>query len=181
MLSTSPTQALPGWILTEPLRPSPAIPILVLPICTTTSIPASSASFSTSIPPEELESVNIEVDAAGKILKEWDLAQIISDAMTAGGDDPGKFVFPSPFDWFHNNATTYNRADDSLIVSSRENFVICIDYETGAIKWILGDTTKLWYPFPSLAQYALTLAPGSLPPIGQHASSLTYDQGPPRL
>ena len=96
---------------------------------------------------EELESVNIEVDAAGKILKEWDLAQIISDAMTAGGDDPSKFVFPSPFDWFHNNATTYNRADDSLIVSSRENFVICLDYETGAIKWILGDTTKLWYTF----------------------------------
>jgi len=126
---------------------------------------------------EELESVNIEVDAAGKILKEWDLAQIISDAMTAGGDDPSKFVFPSPFDWFHNNATTYNRADDSLIVSSRENFVICLDYETGAIKWILGDTTKLWYTFPSLAQYALTIAPGSLPPIGQHASSLTYDQG----
>lgn len=126
---------------------------------------------------DELESVNIEVDATGKIIKEWHLAQIISDAMIAGGDDPSQFVFPSPDDWFHNNAVAYNRADDSLIVSSREDFVICLDYETGAIKWILGDTTKFWHTFPSLAKYALTVAPGGVPPIGQHAPSITYDQG----
>jgi hypothetical protein len=97
--------------------------------------------------------------------------------MIAGGDDPSQFVFPTPADWFHNNAATYNRADDSLIVSSRENFVICIDYETSAIKWILGDTTKKWFQFfPSLRKFALTLAPGSLPPIGQHSTSITYDQ-----
>jgi hypothetical protein len=125
----------------------------------------------------QFESVNIEVDATGKVLKTWNLAQIISDAMTAGGDDPSQFVYPSPTDWFHNNAVAYNRADDSLIVSSRENFLICIDYETGAIKWILGDTKKKWYQFPSLAKYALTLTSGSLPPIGQHAPSVTYDQG----
>jgi hypothetical protein len=63
-----------------------------------------------------------------------------------------------------------------LIISSRENFLICIDYQTSAIKWILGDPTKQWFQFPSLRQYALTLAPGSLPPIGQHAVSITYDQ-----
>jgi len=125
----------------------------------------------------QFESVNIEVDAAGKLLKTWDLAKIISDAMIAGGDDPSQFVYPAPTDWFHNNAVAYNRADDSLIVSSRENFLICIDYETAAIKWILGDTTKKWYQFPSLAKYALTLASGSMPPIGQHAPAVTYDQG----
>jgi hypothetical protein len=63
-----------------------------------------------------------------------------------------------------------------LIVSSRENFLICLDYKTSAIKWILGDTTKKWYQFPSLRKFALMLAPGSLPPIGQHAPSITYDQ-----
>lgn len=118
----------------------------------------------------------VEVDYAGTVLKTWNLANIISDAMTAGGDDPSQFVFPAPMDWFHNNAVTYNQADDSLIVSSRENFVISIDYSTGAIKWIMGDTTKKWYEFPSLAQYALTMNPGSLPPIGQHATSITFDQ-----
>ena len=97
--------------------------------------------------------------------------------MRAGGDDPSAFVYSAPpDDWFHNNSVAYNRADNSLIISSRENFLICIDYETGAIKWILGDPTKKWYQFASLRQYALTLTSGSLPPIGQHAISVTYDQ-----
>src|SRR5437667_7634757 len=122
------------------------------------------------------ECVDIEVDAAGNVLKTWNLADIISAAMRAGGDDPSQFVYPPPNDWFHNNSVAYNRADDSLIVSSRENFLICIDYETGAIKWILGDPTKKWYQFPSLKKFALTLAPGSLPPTGQHAVSVTFDQ-----
>ena len=129
----------------------------------------------------DYESVIMEIDGgSGTVLKTWNLANIISAAMIAGGDDPSQFVFQrtpqANNDWFHNNAVAYNRADDSLIVSSRENFVICIDYETGTIKWILGDPTKKWHQFPSLAQFALMLAPGSLPPIGQHAVSVTYDQ-----
>ena len=125
---------------------------------------------------EYYNSVAIEVDASGNVLKVWKLGNIISAAMRAGGDDPTQFVHYSPRDWFHLNGVTYNRADDSLIVSSRENFLICLDYNTGAIKWILGDPTKKWYQFPSLRRFALTLAPGSLPPIGQHAPSITYDQ-----
>lgn len=122
------------------------------------------------------ESVNIEVDAAGNVLKIWNLADIISAAMLAGGDDPSQFVYPRPTDWFHNNAATYNRADDSVIISSRQHFLICLDYKTDAIKWILGDPTKEWYQFPSLRNYALALADGTHPPIGQHAVSITYDQ-----
>ena len=125
---------------------------------------------------EYYNSVNIEVDAAGNVLKVWKLGDIISAAMRAGGDDPSQFVYYSPTDWFHNNSVTYNRADDSVIISSRENFLICLDYETNAIKWILGDPTKKWYQFPSLRKFALTLASGSLPPIGQHAVSVTFDQ-----
>ncbi len=125
---------------------------------------------------EFYESVIMEVDLSGAVLKTWNLADIISAAMTAGGDDPSQFVYPAPLDWFHNNAVTYNRADDSLIVSSRESFVISIDYSTGAIKWIMGDTTKKWYEFPSLAKFALTMASGSLPPIGQHSTSIAFDQ-----
>lgn len=121
------------------------------------------------------ESVIFEIDTSGNVLNTWDLAQIISDAMTAGGDDPSQFVQPAPNDWFHNNSATYRASDDSLIVSSRENFVIALDYSTGAIKWILGDPTKQWYQFPSLRKYALTLGTNSLPPIGQHAVSITSD------
>jgi arylsulfate sulfotransferase len=123
-----------------------------------------------------LESAVIEVDALGNVSKTWDMAHIISAAMIAGGDDPSQFVFPAPNDWFHLNGVAYNRANDSLIVSSRENFLICLDYNTSAIKWILGDPTKKWHQFSSLRKFALTLAPGSLPPIGQHAPSVTFDQ-----
>ena len=123
------------------------------------------------------ESEILEVDKSnGSVLKIFNMADIISAAMTAGGDDPSQFVYPLSADWFHNNGAAYNRADDSLIVSSRENFVICLDYETRAIKWILGDPTKKWFQFPSLRRFALTVAPGSLPPIGQHAPSITFDQ-----
>jgi arylsulfate sulfotransferase len=118
----------------------------------------------------------IEVDASGTVLKIWDLAHIISAAMIAGGDDPSQFVYPSPTDWFHLNGVTYNRADDTLILSSRENFLICIDYETNGIRWILGDPTKKWHQFPSLRNFALALPAGSLPPIGQHTPSIAFDQ-----
>jgi arylsulfate sulfotransferase len=125
---------------------------------------------------DETESVNLEVDAAGNLLRTWNLADIISAAMIAGGDDPTQFVYPAPSDWFHNNACAYRSSDNSLIVSSRENFVIALDYDSGTIKWILGDPTKHWYQFPSLRAFSLTLAPGTLPPIGQHAVSMPGDQ-----
>src|SRR6266516_4002887 len=124
------------------------------------------------------ESETLEINSSdGTVLRTFNMASIISAAMIAGGDDPSQFVCPTPTDWFHNNGVAYNRADDSLIVSSRENFLICIDYETRAIKWILGDPTKKWYQFPSLRKFALAVAPGSLAPIGQHAPSITFDQG----
>ena len=125
---------------------------------------------------DQSESVNIEVDAGGNVLRTWKLADVISAAMIAGGDDPRQFVYPAPNDWFHNNACTYRSSDNSLIVSSRENFVIAIDYDSGNIKWILGDPTKHWYQFASLRHFSLSLAPGTLPPIGQHSVSMPRDQ-----
>ncbi len=124
----------------------------------------------------DYNSVVIELNGSGSVLKIWNMANIIRAAMIAGGDDPNQFVYPSPTDWFHLNGVTYNRADDSLIVSSRENFLICLDYTTSAIKWILGDPTKKWYQFPSLRRFALTVPPSSLSPIGQHTPSISYDQ-----
>ncbi len=123
----------------------------------------------------QIESTNMEVDAEGNILKTWRLADIITAAITAGGEDASPFVKPAPADWFHNNAVTYKRSDDSLLVSSRENFVIALDYATSAIKWVLGDTTKQWHQFQSLRTFALTLGNNTLSPIGEHALSITND------
>jgi hypothetical protein len=122
----------------------------------------------------DLESTLNEFTLAGGYSKEWDFAAIVRDHMSAGGDDPTLFVRPGK-DWFHSNAAAYDARDDSLIVSSRENFVIDVDYETGAIRWLLGDPTKYWYQFPSLRAKALTLTGSGLYPIGQHALSITSD------
>lgn len=131
-----------------------------------------------------IASVHLEVDAiTGEVLKRWNLAEIISAAMIADGDEPSGFVrkakghydFQAFEDWTHNNAVAYRQSDNSIIISSRENFVICIDYDTSAIKWILGDPAKQWYQYPSLRKFALALTPGTLPPIGQHSVSITKD------
>lgn len=128
----------------------------------------------------QVESVILEVDAAGAVLKRWDFANIVRAAMVAGGDDPSGFVKTrgaASDDWFHLNASTYRRSDDTLIASSRENFVIAVDYNTGALKWVLGDTTKLWYQnYPSLRAYALSLGPNTVSPIGHHAVSIYRDR-----
>lgn len=134
---------------------------------------------------EYIASVLIEVDPVdGHILDKWDFAKIISNAITAGGDDPSTFVravqngdysSTSPSDWFHNDAHWYRSADDTLVVSSRENFVIAVDYQSKAIKWIFGDKTKAWYVnFPSLRPFALSAINGPTP-VGQHAISITAD------
>lgn len=118
-----------------------------------------------------LESNLAEIGTDGKILKEWDLAAIFRAAMRAGGDDPSNFVRDG-IDWFHMNSAIYVPADDSLLVSSRENFVVKLDYKTGHIKWLFGDTTKHWYAdYPSLRALALRLTAGKQP-IGQHTLSI---------
>ncbi len=135
------------------------------------------------------ESVAIEVDKSGNILHSWNFAGTISAAMQAGGDNPASFVKTGGADWFHNNSITYRPSDDTLVVSSRENFVMGIEYTTGALKWILGDSSKYWHTFPSLAAYSLALqptnlppiapattSPVTLPPIGQHGLSVYRDQ-----
>jgi len=111
---------------------------------------------------------------AGNITKDWNFAHILRDYMTSQGDDPSTFIRPG-IDWFHSNAATYDARDNSVIVSSRENFLIKVNYDTGNIIWIFGDPTKYWYTFPSLRAKAITLESGGLYPIGQHATSITSD------
>jgi len=107
-------------------------------------------------------------------IQTFDMADIISTYMNNNGDDASAFVRPG-VDWFHVNASTYDPSDKTVIVSSRENFLIKLNYSTHEIVWILGDPTKYWYTFPSLRAKALTLAAGGNYPVGQHAVSITSD------
>lgn len=112
-----------------------------------------------------------EMTMDGHVIREWDFAQIISDYMSANGDDPTQFVHPG-LNWMHINSSTYDPSDDSLIVSSREQFVMKVDYDTGAIKWILGDPTKWWHSFASLRAKQIVLEANNAYPIGQHGVNL---------
>lgn len=119
----------------------------------------------------KIEAILAEIAADGQVLKEWDMAAIFRRTMVAGGDDPANFVRDG-VDWFHMNSAIYNPSDNSLLVSSRENFVVKLDYDTGDIRWLLGDPSKHWYVnYPSLRSLALRLTAGKAP-IGQHTLSL---------
>jgi hypothetical protein len=122
----------------------------------------------------EVEATVAEISPTGSLIAGWKMGDLLSAYMTSQGDDPSSFVRPG-VDWFHVNAATYDPRDDSVIVSSRENFVIKLDYATGTPKWILGDPTKYWAQFPSLRAKALALVGGGEYPIGQHAISITSD------
>ncbi len=122
----------------------------------------------------DFQSTIAEFSESGGFYKIWDFATIVSDHLRSAGEDPSLLVRP-PNDWFHTNSAVYDARDDSLIVSAREHFVMNVDYDTGAIRWVLGDPTKYWWQFPSLRAKALTLDSGGLYPIGQHALSITRD------
>ncbi len=117
-----------------------------------------------------VESILAELGPAGEVLREWDMAAIFREEMIAGGDDPAGFVRDGA-DWFHMNSAVYLPGEDALLVSSRENFVVKLDWATGRIRWLFGDPTKHWYvDYPSLRRLAVAL-PSGFWPIGQHALS----------
>ena len=123
---------------------------------------------------DELETTPLllEIDENGRVLDEWDFGQIVERYMSGRGDDATAFVRPNA-EWFVLNSSVYSPGDNSLIVSSRENFLMKVDYSTKEIRWILGDETKYWSSFASLTD--LSIASGDPKPIGQHSLSIVDD------
>jgi len=117
-----------------------------------------------------IESILLETDEFGNEIKQWQFSEIFRDYLTANAEDSANFV-RDDVDWFHMNSAIYNQNDNTILVSSRENFVVNIDYESKEIQWLLGDETKHWYVnFPSLQ--ALSLISSDIKPIGQHSLSI---------
>lgn len=49
----------------------------------------------------------------------------------------------SSYDWFHNNAVWYDEKTNSITLSGRhQDAVINIDYDSGKLNWIIGDSTN---------------------------------------
>ena len=84
-----------------------------------------------------VEDVIVELDRnTGKIVKTWDLKDILNM-------EDGKSENWTQYDWFHNNSVWYDEATNSITLSGRhQDAVINIDYETGELNWIIGDSTN---------------------------------------
>jgi arylsulfate sulfotransferase len=119
----------------------------------------------------KIGSVLVEFSPQAEILRTWDFDEIIGGAIKAAGEDSSKFIMDN-VDWFHINSSAYSARDDGIIVSSRENFVVKIDYSTKQIRWILGNPEKMWFKDFPLGLQPLALKTSGKVPIGQHSVSI---------
>ena len=120
------------------------------------------------------QSVMAEMSSEGAVIDSWDFDEILTKKILQHNEDPAALI-QNGVDWFHMNSVIYDASDDSIIASSRENFVIKVDYKTKEIKWILGNPGKDWFSqFPNSLQ-PLALKVTGNPPIGQHALSVSKD------
>ena len=81
-----------------------------------------------------VEDVTFEINrSSGEIVKTFDLKDVIPM-------DDGSSLSAKSDDWFHNNAVWYDDKTNSVLFSGRNaDAVVSIDYETGSLRWILGD------------------------------------------
>ena len=84
-----------------------------------------------------VEDYIVELDRkTGKIVKTFDLKDILNM-------EDGKSENSTIYDWFHNNSVWYDEKTNSITLSGRHmDAVINIDYNTGKLNWIIGDSTN---------------------------------------
>ena len=84
-----------------------------------------------------VEDYIVEMDRkTGKIVKKYDLKDILNEK-------DGQSENWSSYDWFHNNSVWYDKKTNSITLSGRHmDAVINIDYKTGRLNWIIGDSTN---------------------------------------
>ena len=84
-----------------------------------------------------VEDYIVELDrTTGNIVKTWDLKDVLNM-------EDGKSENWSNYDWFHNNSVWYDDATNSITLSGRhQDAVINIDYTTGKLNWIIGNSTN---------------------------------------
>lgn len=84
-----------------------------------------------------VEDYIVELDhTTGDIVKTFDLKDILN--MKDGQSENW-----TAYDWFHNNSVWYDKKTNSITLSGRhQDAVINIDYKTGKLNWIIGDSTN---------------------------------------
>ena len=84
-----------------------------------------------------VEDYIVELDRlTGEVVKTFDLKDILN--MKDGQSE--NWI---AYDWFHNNSVWYDDNTNSITLSGRhQDAVINIDYDTGELNWIIGDSTN---------------------------------------
>lgn len=84
-----------------------------------------------------VEDIIVELDrSTGNIVKTFDLKDVLPM-------DQGQSENWSSYDWFHNNSVWYDEQTNTVILSGRhQDAVIALDYNTGQLEWIIGDSTN---------------------------------------
>ena len=84
-----------------------------------------------------VEDYIVELDRnSGDIVKTYDLKDILNM-------EDGKSENWVEYDWFHNNSVWYDEKTNSITLSGRhQDAVINIDYDSGELNWIIGDSTN---------------------------------------
>lgn len=120
---------------------------------------------------DDTEDMIVEIDReTGAVLKEWDLRQIFDP-------ERPRIWTENRNDWCHLNSIQYDNLDNTLLISSKlQCFISKIDYETGQIKWILGNHNnwgEKWQPY--------LLDPLNFDTTNHIDQDWTYAQHMPRL
>ena len=84
-----------------------------------------------------VEDYIVELDRdTGLVVKTFDLKDVLN--MKDGQSENW-----TAYDWFHNNSVWYDKKTNSITLSGRhQDAVINIDYDTGKLNWIIGDSTN---------------------------------------
>ena len=114
------------------------------------------------LPRGTVEDICVLVDRkTGEILKEWDYQKVLPQNVGGSGSQDSH-------DWFHNNAVWYDKKTNSLTISGRhQDIIFNLDYETGALNWIIGDPEG--WPRELVDKYFFT-------PVGDGDFDWQYEQ-----
>ncbi len=84
-----------------------------------------------------VEDYIVELDReTGEVVKTFDLKDVLNM-------EDGKSENWIEYDWFHNNSVWYDEETNSITLSGRhQDAVINIDYDSGDLNWIIGDSTN---------------------------------------
>lgn len=120
------------------------------------------------------EDVMVQIShKTGKVVKVIDLKKILPSLMykeyKAGTD--------KKVDWFHQNSIDYDKSDNSILISGRnQDMILKLDYKTNKIIWIYSGKAKATWP-KKYRDKILTPTTGTTITGGQHGLYLLKNNG----